>query len=70
MATQNRRPLYAKIAIARKQLPHLDEDAYRELLKRDFGKESSKELNWYQLERLIQLLVGLGAHFESGGSNR
>lgn len=70
MATQNRRPLYAKIAIARKQLPHLDEDAYRELLKREFGKESSKELNWYQLERLIQLLAGLGAHFESGGSNR
>ena len=46
MATQNRRPLYAKIAIARKQLPHLDEDGYRELLKKEFGKESSKDLNW------------------------
>lgn len=70
MAAQNRRPLYAKIAIARKQLPHLDEDGYRALLKKEFGKESSKDLNWYQLEKLIQLLAGLGAHFENKGSNR
>ena len=69
MAAQNRRPLYAKIAIARKQLPHLDEDGYRELLKKEFRKESSKDLHWYQLERLIQILAGRGAHFESKGSS-
>ena len=70
MATQNRRPLYAKIAIARKQLPHLDEDAYRELLKKEFGKESAKDLNWYQLEKLVHVLATLGASFESRGSSR
>lgn len=69
MKTGDRRPLYAKIAIARKQLPHLDEEGYRALLRKEFGKESAKELNWYQLERLVQLLAGLGAHFESKGSN-
>ena len=42
MVIQNRRPLYAKIAIARKQLPHLDEDGYRALLKKAFGKETAK----------------------------
>ena len=70
MAIQNRRPLYAKIAIARKQLPHLDEDAYRELLKKSFGKESAKELTWYQLDRLVHVLASLGASFESKGSSR
>lgn len=69
MNTTDRRPLYAKIAIARKQLPHLDEEAYRALLKKEFGKESAKELNWYQLERLLTVLARLGAHFESRGSN-
>ena len=66
MATQNRRPLYAKIAIARKQLPHLDEDGYRELLKKEFGKESSKDLNWYQLERLIHPRRTRGEFREQG----
>ena len=70
MAIQNRRPLYAKIAIARKPLPHLDEDAYRELLKKEFGKESAKELNWYQLDRLVHVLATLGASFESKSGNR
>lgn len=70
MKTGDRRPLYAKIAIARKQLPHLDEEGYRALLRKEFDKKSAKELNWYQLERLVQLLAGLGAHFESKGSNQ
>lgn len=67
---KSRRPLYAKIAIARKQLPHLDEDAYRELLKKEFGKESAKDLTWYQLERLVHVLALFGASFESKGGSR
>ena len=70
MALQNRRPLYAKIAIARKQLPYLDEETYRELLRREFGRESAKDLSWYQLDRLVHILAGLGASFESPGGSR
>ena len=69
MKTGDRRPLYAKIAIARKQLPHLDEEAYRALLKEKFGKESAKELNYYQLDRLIHALVRLGARLTTQGNN-
>lgn len=69
MGTTDRRPLYAKIAIARKQLPHLDEEAYRALLKEKFGKESAKDLNYYQLDRLIHALAALGARFTTQGNN-
>lgn len=69
MNTQNRRPLYAKIGIARKQLPHLDEESYRELLQNKFGTSSSKELDWHQLTRLVHMLAGMGAEYTSGGTN-
>lgn len=69
MKTTDRRPLYAKIAIARKQLPYLDEEGYRALLREKFGKESAKELNYYQLDRLIHALVRLGARLTTQGNN-
>lgn len=45
--------LYAKIAIARKQLPDMDEEAYRARLRNEFGKESAADLSIVQLSRLV-----------------
>jgi len=45
--------LYAKIAIARKQLPDMDEEAYRARLRTEFGKESAAGLSIVQLSRLV-----------------
>ena len=61
MSSENRKPLYAKIAIARKQLPHLDEEAYRELLDNNFGTRSASKLTWRQLQNLVQMLADMGA---------
>lgn len=53
----NRKPLYAKIAIARKQLPDMTEEAYRELLANEFnGVASAAKLSWRDLNRLVDLL--------------
>ena len=66
-----RRGLYAKIAIARKQLPHLaDDTVYRDLLLAEFGKRSAADLTPGQLSRLVQLLARLGATFTSSGNNK
>lgn len=49
--------LYRKIEIARKQLPHMDEEAFRALLRSEFGVESRKDMNIHQLSRLLQLFA-------------
>ena len=49
--------LYRKIEIARKQLPHMDEEAFRSLLRSEFGVESRKDMNIHQLSRLVQLFA-------------
>ena len=49
--------LYRKIEIARKQLPHMDEEAFRALLRSEFGVESRKDMNIHQLSRLVQLFA-------------
>lgn len=46
--------LYAKIAIARGQLPDMDEEAYRERLCNEYGKKSAADLSLTQLSRLVQ----------------
>lgn len=65
-ANDKRRPLYAKIAIARKQLG-MDEDIYRELIENYFGTRRASDLNWHQLSRLVEILAGKGAAFTSKG---
>lgn len=45
--------LYAKIAIARTQLPDMDEEAYRARLRNEFGKESAADMSIVQLARLV-----------------
>ena len=49
--------LYRKIEIARKQLPNMDEEAFRALLRSEFGVASRKEMNVNQLSRLAQLFA-------------
>lgn len=45
--------LYRKIEIARKQLPDMDEEAFRGLLRAEFGLSSRKDMNIHQLSRLV-----------------
>ena len=49
--------LYRKIEIARKQLPNMDEEAFRGLLRSEFGVSSRKDMNIHQLSRLVQLFA-------------
>lgn len=46
--------LYRKIEIARKQLPAMDEEAFRALLRSEFGVSSRKDMSVNQLSRLVQ----------------
>ena len=46
--------LYRKIEIARKQLPAMDEEAFRALLRSEFGVSSRKYMSVNQLSRLVQ----------------
>lgn len=63
-----RRPLYAKIAIARKQLPGMDDDdVYRDLVEAHFQTRSASDLSFQQLSRLVNILVDKGAVFTSRG---
>ena len=46
--------LYRKIEIARKQLPYMDEETFRALLRSEFGVSSRKDMTIHQLSRLVQ----------------
>lgn len=49
--------LYRKIEVARKQLPEMEEEAFRDLLHSEFGVGSRKDMNIHQLSRLVQLFT-------------
>lgn len=49
--------LYRKIEVARKQLPEMDEEAFRGLLRSEFGVGSRKDMKIHQLSRLVQLFA-------------
>lgn len=55
--------LYRKIEVARKQLPDMDEEAFREMLRSQFGVESRKDMSIRQLSRLVSHFVTLGVRF-------
>ena len=63
----NRNPLYAKVAIARKQLMGMDDDDYfRDWLSDKFwGKRSCRDLTFQELARLVDLLGRMGAAYTS-----
>lgn len=56
---EQRRSLLAKVHIAKKDLG-LDDDVYRDLLQREFGKRSAKSLTIVQLENLVDYFRSLG----------
>ena len=64
---ENRKPLYAKVAIARKQLPGMEEDDFfRDWLADKFwGKRSCRDLTFQELTRLVDLLGRMGAQYTS-----
>jgi len=55
--------LYRKIEIARKQLPDMDEVAFRSLLLSEFGVQSRKDMTVNQLSRLVHHFAQLGVTF-------
>lgn len=61
--------MYAKIAIARKQLG-LEDDIYRELLQNKFKKNSAKDLTDNELTRLLHHFTECGAQFVSKKSKK
>lgn len=68
MTPDSKKGMYAKIAIARKQLS-MDNDTYRAKLQNEYGVQSATELNQHQLARLVQSLAALGAKYTSAGKN-
>ena len=58
-----RRGLYAKLAIARKQLPDMDEEAYRDLLQSEFGTRHASELTTPRLARLVHKFAQMGVQY-------
>lgn len=55
--------LYRKIEIARKQLPDMDEEAFRDRLRNDYGVSSRKEMSVSQLSRLVHDFAREGVVF-------
>ena len=62
---ENRLGLYRKIEVARKQLPAMDEEAFRGLLRSEFGVESRKEMNIHQLARLVHIFAQMGVEYKA-----
>jgi phage gp16-like protein len=69
-ANEKRIALYRKIEVGRKQLPAMDEVAFRQLLQNEFGMESRKDMSIGQLSRLVQVLAELGAKFKAPAKSR
>lgn len=55
--------LYRKIEIARKQLPDMDEEAFRDRLLNEYGVSSRKEMSVSQLSRLVHDFAREGVVF-------
>ena len=58
-----RNGLLAKIHIAKKQMPNMDDDLYRGLLNERYGKTSSAKLTMHELKDFASFLEGKGAEF-------
>ena len=61
--------LYRKIEIARKQLPDMDEEAFRDRLRNEFGVSSRKEMSVSQLSRLVHSFAREGVDFHVSGQD-
>lgn len=59
--------LYRKIEIARKQLPDMDEEAFRDRLWNEYGVSSRKDMSVAQLSRLVHDFAREGVVFTAPG---
>lgn len=57
--------LYRKIEIARKQLPDMDEEAFRARLRNEYGVSSRKDMSVNQLSRLVHDFAREGVVFSA-----
>lgn len=62
--------LYRKIEVGRKQLPQMDEEAFRQLLHNEFGVRSRKDMSVSQLSRLARILAEFGAKYTAPAKSR
>lgn len=62
--------LYRKIEVARKHLPGMDEEAFRGLLRSEFGVESRKDMTVPQLSRLVHHFARLGVEYKAPAKSR
>ncbi len=62
--------LYRKIEVARKQLPEMDEEAFRSFLRAEFGVESRKDMTVPQLSWLVHHFAGLGVEYTTPAKSR
>lgn len=69
MTDGQRRGLYAKIHIGRKQIG-LDDETWRDLLETKYGKSSSADLTGVELIKLVDHLAAQGAVFTSRSEPR
>lgn len=58
-----RNALLAKVHIAKKQMPNLDDDTYRGWLAEMYGKTSAGKLSMHELADFADFLEGKGAAF-------
>jgi hypothetical protein len=67
-----RKAMYAKVAIARKQLPEMDnDDVFRDFLADKFqGKRSQRDLTSVELIRLVDVLARCGAVYTDKTGNK
>jgi len=65
--TSWRNSLLAKVHIAKKQLPGMDDDTYRTILKKQYGKTSAGKLTMPELADFANYLEIKGAEFTNKG---
>ncbi|WP_419787236.1 regulatory protein GemA [Pseudodesulfovibrio sp.] len=63
-----RNALLAKIHIAKKQMPNMDDDLYRDKLNELYGKDSAGKLTIRELTDFVNFLEKKGAEFPHKGS--
>jgi len=62
-----RNAMLAKVHIAKKNIPHMDDDLYRDLLEEMFGKRSAGKLTMRELADFLDHLETRGAEFPNSG---
>ncbi len=62
-----RNAMLAKVHIAKKHIPGMDDELYRAILEERYGKQSAGKLTMRELGDFVQYLEGKGAEFTQPG---